>query len=135
MNESIMPRASAIVIGNEILNGKVQDANSQTLAKTLFECGVSLALIETIPDKTEVIISTVKRHAKEFDLVFTSGGIGPTHDDITYDAIAKAFDRKLELHAETLKRYKEILGKEPNQARQKMALLPEGAEIFWTEHL
>lgn len=128
-----MPRASAIIIGNEILNGKTQDTNSQILAKTLFECGVSLVLIETIPDNTAVIVSTVRRHATEFDLVFTSGGIGPTHDDITYDAIAKAFDRKLELHAETVRRYTDYYNREPNEARKKMAMLPEGAEIVWTE--
>ncbi len=130
-----MPRASAIIIGNEILNGKVQDANSQTLARVLFDCGVSLVLIETIPDKTEIISSTVRRHAREFDLVFTSGGIGPTHDDITYHAVAQAFGRKLELHAETIKRYVDFHGTPPNQARQKMAMLPEGAEILWTENL
>ena len=128
-----MARASAIIIGNEILSGKTQDINSQFLARTLFESGVKLVLIETVPDKTDVIVSTVKRHSKEFDLVFTSGGIGPTHDDITYDAISKAFDRKLELHAETVKRYKDYYNREPNEARKKMAMLPEGATLFWTE--
>lgn len=130
-----MPKASAIIIGNEILNGKVQDANSQTLAQVLFECGVSLKLIETIPDHTETIIQTVRKHAQEFDLVFTSGGIGPTHDDITYDAVAKAFNQKLELHAETIRRYTEFFGHEPNEARKKMALLPAGAEVLWTTNI
>ena len=59
-----MPKASAIIIGSEILNGKVQDSNSQMLAKTLFECGVSLVLIETIPDKTDTIAAAVQKHAK-----------------------------------------------------------------------
>jgi molybdenum cofactor synthesis domain-containing protein len=130
-----MPKASAIIIGNEILNGKVQDANSQTLARVLFDCGVSLKLIETIPDHTETIVQTVRKHAEEYDLVFTSGGIGPTHDDITYDAVAKAFNRPLVLHTETVKRYTEFYGREPNEARKKMALLPSGAEILWTESI
>lgn len=130
-----MPRASAIIIGNEILNGKVQDANSQALARVLFDCGVKLDLIETIPDHTKTIISTVQKHAQEFDLVFTSGGIGTTHDDITYDAIAKAFDRKLELHPEALRRYKASYGQEPNEARLKMLRLPQGAEILWSPPL
>src|SRR3989338_6545842 len=130
-----MPKASAIIIGNEILNGKVQDANSQTLARVLFHCGVKLALIETIPDQAETIIATVQKHAQAFDFVFTSGGIGSTHDDITYEAVARAFDRKLELHPEALKRYTAFYGQEPNLARQKMLLLPEGAEILWSPPL
>lgn len=130
-----MPKASAIIIGNEILNGKVQDANSQTLARVLFNCGVKLSLIETIPDQTNIIIQTVQRHAKEYDLVFTSGGIGATHDDITYDAVAKAFGKKLELHEEALRRYTAFRGEKPNLARQKMLTLPQGAEIIWTPDL
>src|SRR3989338_7666740 len=122
-----MPKASAIIIGNEILNGKVQDANSQMLAQVLFSCGVSLKLIETIPDHTNTIIATVQEHVSNFDLVFTSGGIGPTHDDITYDAIAKAFGKKLVLHPETARLYTHFYGQELNPARKKMALFPEGA--------
>ncbi|MES2503673.1 MAG: molybdopterin-binding protein [Myxococcota bacterium] len=130
-----MPRASAIIIGNEILNGKVQDANTQTLARVLFECGVALKCVETIPDHTETIVETVRKHSATYDLVFTSGGIGPTHDDITYDGVAKAFGQNLALHAETVRRYREFHGKEPNEARKRMALLPENAEVFFNDGL
>lgn len=130
-----MVRASAIIIGNEVLNGKVQDANSVVLAKTLFDCGVTLSLIETIPDSIDRIASTVQRHSQEFDLVFTSGGIGPTHDDITYEGVARAFNRPLVLHEETVEKFRTYYHREPNEAQKKMARLPEGSEIILTPPL
>ncbi len=135
MNASTAPKASAIIIGNEILNGKVRDANGHVLAQTLFACGVSLKKIEVIPDNREIIAGTVHKHAAEYDLVFTSGGIGPTHDDITYDAIAYAFDRGLAIHEPTVQRYTDHYGRAPNQAQLKMALLPEDCEVLWTPNL
>ena len=83
-----MPRTAAvIIIGNEILSGKVRDENSHFLAAELRQLGVKLSLVLVIPDDVEEIASTVASCAKKYDFVFTSGGIGPTHDDITADAI------------------------------------------------
>jgi molybdenum cofactor synthesis domain-containing protein len=132
VNVSTAPKASAIIIGNELLNGKVRDSNSQVLAQTLFDCGVVLKSIEVIPDHRQTIADTLRKHAESYDLVFTSGGIGPTHDDITYDAVAYAFGRQLAIHGLTVERYTEHYGHAPNQAQLKMALLPEGCEVLWT---
>ena len=135
MNVSTAPKASAIIIGNELLNGKVRDINAHVLAKTLFECGVSLKSIEIIPDNREIIAHTIRKQMGSYDFVFTSGGIGPTHDDITYDAVAYAFGQKLALHGPTVERYTKHYGQAPNQAQLKMALLPEGCEVLWTSNL
>ncbi len=135
MNASTTPRASAVIIGNEILNGKVRDINGYVLAQTLFNCGVSLKTIEVIPDNREIIAATIRKHAENYNLVFTSGGIGPTHDDITYDAVAYAFGQKLAIHQPTVERYTQHYGRSPNQAQLKMALLPENCDVLWTENL
>ena len=93
-----MPTAAMLVIGNEILSGKVVDTNSPYLAKQLRELGVDLERILTIPDDVELIAREVRALSEGFDHVFTSGGIGPTHDDMTMEAVALAFGRELELN-------------------------------------
>jgi molybdenum cofactor synthesis domain-containing protein len=96
-----MPTAGILVIGNEILSGKVVDTNSPYLCRELRALGVDVERIITIPDSIDVIAEHVRMMHEAYDLVFTSGGIGPTHDDMTIDGIAAAFGRKLE-HSESI---------------------------------
>lgn len=128
--------AAAVVIGDEILTGKTQDANTQTLARFLVKHGVVLKKTETILDDVETISSTVRRLSESHDLVFTSGGIGPTLDDVTYAGVAKAFGLPLKEHDETLAMMAEIQpDMELNAARLRMAILPSPCETFWTSGL
>ncbi|MCW5773692.1 MAG: competence/damage-inducible protein A [Rhodospirillaceae bacterium] len=120
--------ACLVIIGNEILSGRTQDANLQYLAKKLTEWGVRLAEARVIPDVEDVIVGTINACRAAFDYVFTTGGIGPTHDDITAEAIAKAFGVGLVCHQETFKRMEAVYKPgEFNEARQKMCYLPAGA--------
>lgn len=131
--------AGLVVIGDEILSGKIRDENTFTLAKVLFERGVELARVETIPDDVEEIARTVRRMSEAYRWVFTSGGIGPTHDDKTYEGVARAFGRKLRYRDDVLARMEEhyrARGKGPlNEARKRMALMPEGCELIEGEQL
>jgi len=123
--------ACVLIIGNEILSGRVQDENVAFLAKGLNEAGVRLREVRVIPDDTDAIVATVNEVRRKFDYVFTTGGIGPTHDDITAECIAEAFAVKLILHPEA-KRLLE--GHYPpgavNEARMRMAHMPEGATLL-----
>lgn len=130
-----MSTAAALVIGDEILTGKVQDQNSYTLAKVLFQRGVQLKSIETVPDDIDVIVASLQKLSASVRYVFTSGGIGPTHDDKTYEAVAKAFGRQLLYHEptkEALCAYLSARGKLHllNESRLKMALLPTPCHII-----
>lgn len=122
--------AGIIIIGNEILSGKVQDANSFYLASELRELGVSVMRISVIPDDIEVIGRETSCFAGSFDFVFTSGGVGPTHDDITMAGIAKGFDVRLVPHPLLTERFRERYGSSLNEAVLKMAEVPEGAEVI-----
>ena len=93
-----MPTAGILVIGNEILSGKVVDTNSPYLCERLRGLGVDVERIVTIPDVIETIASEVKAMSESFDYVFTSGGIGPTHDDLTIEGVAAAFGRPVEIN-------------------------------------
>ena len=125
-----MPSAALLVIGNEILSGKVVDTNSPFLAKELREPGVDLHRILTVPDVIETIAEEVRAMSDTHDFVFTSGGIGPTHDDVTMDAIALAFDLDLELSQSMLERMERAQGSAPNESQRKMALIPAGAQVI-----
>ncbi|CEM23947.1 unnamed protein product [Vitrella brassicaformis CCMP3155] len=133
--------AAALIIGDEVLRGKTLDTNSHTLAKLLFRCGVTLRKIEVISDEIEVISEAVKRLSDTHDILFTSGGIGPTHDDMTYEAIGQAFDAPLEYHQPTLAAMEDFYAqKHPdhlplNDARKRMALIPAGSTVYNTEGL
>jgi molybdenum cofactor synthesis domain-containing protein len=96
-------KASIIIIGNEILSGRTQDTNTSTLARWLNSIGVKISEVRIIPDVEEVIIETVNLLRKKNDYIFTTGGIGPTHDDITAKSISKAFNLKYEIHKEAFK--------------------------------
>jgi molybdenum cofactor synthesis domain-containing protein len=125
-----MPAAGLLVIGNEILSGKVIDTNSPYLARELRELGVDLERILTIPDEVDLIAREVRAMSNAYDFVFTSGGIGPTHDDVTLEAVAKAFDRPIVENASMMERMERAQGKPPNESQRKMALIPEDAVLI-----
>ena len=131
-------KAGILIIGDEILSGKVEDTNASWLSKLLHLRGVDVCRVETVGDCLEEVHDSVLRIKSRVGdgPVFTSGGIGPTHDDITYQAIAGAFGRKLEMHDETLRRmtaHYEEKGLEVNAMRKRMATLPSGADVLFTE--
>ncbi|GBQ99067.1 competence-damage protein [Acetobacter nitrogenifigens DSM 23921 = NBRC 105050] len=122
------PTSALIVIGNEILSGRTQDANIRFLAQRLGELGAPLREVRIIPDIRETIITTVTEMKARFGQVFTTGGIGPTHDDITAACIAEAFGTTLELHQDTAARMEAHYGVDQfSEARHRMAMLPKGA--------
>lgn len=127
------PTAAIIVIGDEILSGRTKDKNIGWLAEKLGAQGIQLCEARVIPDIRQVIIDTVQLLSDQYDLIFTSGGIGPTHDDITTESIAAAFGKKVVRHPEAeavlLKHYQNT-DLEFNAARQKMADIPEDADLI-----
>ncbi len=125
-----MPTAGLLAIGNEILSGKVVDTNSPFLAAELRKLGVDLERIHTIPDVVELIADEVRSFSKAFDHVFTSGGIGPTHDDVTIEAVARAFALDVVVDPTILDRMERAQGKELNEAMRKMAMMPDGAQLI-----
>lgn len=125
-----MPSAGILVIGNEILSGKVVDTNSPYLCRELRALGVDVERIVTIPDDVEVIAEHVKTMHKAYDFVFTSGGIGPTHDDLTIAGVAAAFGRPLEHSDSIAGRIRRATGEEPTSSQLKMALVPAGATLL-----
>ena len=125
-----MPTAGLLVIGNEILSGKVVDTNSPYLARELRALGVDLERILTIPDDVETIAREVLDLSRAYDFVFTSGGIGPTHDDLTMEAIARAFGRKIVLNESMCARIERAQGKAANESQKKMAMIPDGASLI-----
>ncbi len=125
-----MPSAGLLVIGNEILSGKVVDTNSPFLARELRALGVDLARILVIPDEIELIAAETRSMSAAYDFVFTSGGIGPTHDDLTMDGVARAFGRKIELNESICARIERAQGRAPNESQRKMALIPEGSVLL-----
>ncbi len=123
--------AAIIVIGNEILSGKVVDSNAAFLAKELRELGVSLRRILVIPDDLEDIAEAIRTVGRTFDVIFTSGGVGPTHDDITMEGVALGLGRKIIRNAFLEEKIREYSGDRINDTRLKMADLPEGAELIF----
>ncbi len=128
--KDVSKTAGIIIIGNEILSGKVHDSNSFFLVCELRALGVSVMRISVIPDDIDTIGREAVAFAKDYDLVFTSGGIGPTHDDVTMEGIAKGFGVKLVTHPALESRFRLRYGDAANQAIMKMAEVPEGAGII-----
>lgn len=124
-----MSTAAAIIIGNEILTGKFADENGPFLVKRLRELGVDLVRIATIPDVREVIADEVRRASEACDVVFTSGGVGPTHDDMTLESIAMAFGVDTWRHPD-LVALLEAVGL-TNEPALQMATVPEGTELIF----
>ena len=123
--------AGVIIIGNEILSGRTQDLNVSYIGQKLGDLGIVLAEVIVIPDVEETIIERVRSYADNFDYVFTTGGIGPTHDDITTASIAKAFSVKLIRHPDAVATMEDYY--DPGnltEARLKMADIPEGATLI-----
>jgi len=114
-NTRTIHTAACLIIGDEVLGGKTVDTNSAYMAKFCFSLGINLKRIEVIGDEESEIIEAVQRMSNNYDFVVTSGGIGPTHDDITYQSIAKAFGLKLKLHQEAYDRMKKLSKPHPSQ--------------------
>lgn len=128
-----MPRelsAGIIIIGNEILSGKVADTNAPFLSRELRALGVDLKRILTIPDELDEIAAAVREFGPRYDIVFTSGGVGPTHDDVTMEGIARGLGRRVIRHPIIEGRLREFYKEHVNDARLKMAEIPEGAELL-----
>ncbi len=127
------PTAAMLVIGDEILSGRTRDSNANHLAKVMTEIGVSLIEVRFVGDEKDEIVNAVNALRQKADRVFTSGGIGPTHDDITADAVAAAFGAPIDVRGDALAilqdRYAKM-GTEINEARLRMARIPDGAELI-----
>ncbi|MGX9351899.1 competence/damage-inducible protein A [Shimia sp. W99] len=127
------PTAAMLVIGDEILSGRTRDANMHFLAGELTKHGVDLREVRIVADDREMIIAAVQALAGAYDTVFTSGGIGPTHDDITADCIAAAFGRSIDVRSDAralLQAHYDNSGQELNEARLRMARIPDGATLI-----
>ena len=129
--EGTNPTACLLVIGNEVLSGRTQDANIKFLATGLAALGIPLREVRVIPDVAKTIIDTVNEVRTKFDCVFTTGGIGPTHDDITSECVAAAFGVPWEPHPEAWVRMEKTYPPGGfNAARQRMATMPRGATLI-----
>jgi len=116
-----------VVVGNEILSGKVQDSNAYFAARELRKIGVALARIATIPDDLDVIAGEVAYCSRNFDFAITSGGVGPTHDDLTMEGVARAFNRRLVMNPVLEALVREHFRERSLEAGLRMAMVPEGA--------
>ena len=131
MNKNIQVNAAIIIIGNEILSGRTQDVNSSTIALWLNSLGVKVQEVRVIPDVEGVIVKTINVVRKKNNYVFTTGGIGPTHDDITAKSISKAFNVKYEVNKKAYKILENYYKQgEFNEGRQKMAWTPSQAKLI-----
>jgi len=131
MNKNKKVNAAILIIGNEILSGRTQDTNTTTIALWLNSIGVKVQEVRVIQDIENIIIDTVNHLRKVNDYVFTTGGIGPTHDDITAQSISKAFGIKYEIHKEAYKILEAYYKPgEFNEGRQKMVWMPENANLI-----
>ncbi|MBY5972627.1 hypothetical protein KUV28_09730 [Ferrimonas balearica] len=127
------PTAAMIVIGDEILSGRTRDANMHHLACELTKVGIDLMEVRVVSDDQAAIVSAVRDLSDRYDSVFTSGGIGPTHDDITADCVAEAFGRSIDVRDDArdlLVAHWEARGVEVNEARLRMARIPAGARLI-----
>ena len=131
MKKSTKVNAAILIIGNEILSGRTQDTNTSTLATWLNSIGVIVKEVRIIPDIEKTIVDTLNTLRKENNYVFTTGGIGPTHDDITAQSVSKAFGLKYETHKEAFKILEAYYKPgEFNEGRQKMVKMPENAKLI-----
>ena len=125
--------ASILIIGNEILSGRTQDKNVNFISNWLnTECGISVKEVRIIPDDEKIIVQNILTLSKRFNYVFTTGGIGPTHDDITAESISKAFKVKYEYHKKAFSILENYYGKKKfNDGRKKMAMMPSGSKLIY----
>lgn len=125
------PTAAVLIIGDEVLSGRTQDTNLNTIARFLTALGIDLLEARTVGDRTEQIVESLNALRATHDYVFTTGGIGPTHDDITADAVARAFGVALPEHPDAVAILEKRYGPgEFNAARRRMARVPEGGRLI-----
>lgn len=129
MNDT-SPTAGVLIIGDEVLSGRTQDTNLNTIARFLAALGIDLMEARTVGDRKEQIVEALNALRAGHDYVFTTGGIGPTHDDITADAVATAFGVGLPEHPEALAILQRRYGAEFNAPRRRMARIPEGGSLI-----
>lgn len=130
-------KAAIVIIGNEILSGKIQDLNVHYLAQELAKLGIVLSEVRMIPDAAQAIVETIQHLSSKNQYVFTTGGIGPTHDDITAASIAKAFNLPLEQNKEAVRIMEEravIINRPLHQNAYRMTYMPMGAELILNSH-
>jgi len=125
--------AAIVTIGDEILNGSTKDTNSQFLVERLTSLGVEVKRILVLPDEMDVIVSEIARIKDEFEFIITTGGIGPTHDDLTREAIAKATGRRIVFNEEAAQAIERAYKKKPTETQLIMAHLPEGCRLIGNE--
>ena len=131
MNKKITFNAALLIIGNEILSGRTKDTNTSTLAIWLNSIGVKVGEVRVIPDVEKTIVDVLNSLRSNYDYVFTTGGIGPTHDDITAQSVSKAFGLKYEIQKEAYKILEAYYNPgEFNEGRQKMVWMPENANLI-----
>jgi Predicted nucleotide-utilizing enzyme related to molybdopterin-biosynthesis enzyme MoeA len=121
--------AGIVLIGNEILSGKITDANASYLCKELRALGVEVRKISVIPDEVELIAAEVREFSRSHDVVFTSGGVGPTHDDVTMEGVARAIGTRVIRHPQLVRLLEGYYKGQLNDARLRLAEVPEGAEL------
>ena len=131
MNKNTKVNAAILIIGNEILSGRTQDTNTSTLSTWLNSIGVNVGEVRIIPDVENIIVDTLNLLRKKYNYIFTSGGIGPTHDDITAKSVSTAFGINYEIHKEAFKILEAYYKPgEFNEGRQKMVWMPENANLI-----
>jgi molybdenum cofactor synthesis domain-containing protein len=129
-----MPKTAGIIlVGNEILSGKIVDANASYLCRELRTLGVEVRRITVIPDEVDLIALEVARFSADYDVVFTSGGVGPTHDDVTIEGVARAAGVPVIRHPALVALLEAFYKERVNEAHLKMAEVPEGAELLSDE--
>ena len=121
--------ASFLIIGNELLTGKVEEQNLRPLAQTLRKRGVRLVESRVVPDETAAIVKAAQELSAATDVVFSSGGVGPTHDDITMDAMAEAFDTTVHVHPRLLSLLKTVYGEDLSDGQRRLARMPVAAHF------
>ncbi len=133
MSQAAAPTAAVLVIGDEILSGRTKDSNSGFIAETLTDLGIDLEEVRVVADRKAAIVEAVRALSAKYDYVFTTGGIGPTHDDITADAVAEAFNVPIDIDPRARAILEARYAKtdmELNAARLRMARIPKGAELI-----
>ena len=125
--------AAILIIGNEILSGRTQDKNTAFISNWLnTKCGITVKEVRIVPDEEKIIIKNILSLSKKFNYLFTTGGIGPTHDDITAKSISKAFKVNYEYHKEAFSILEKYYGKNKfNDGRKKMAMMPKGSKLIY----
>jgi molybdenum cofactor synthesis domain-containing protein len=127
--QKVVETAAFLAIGNELLSGKVVEANLAPLAKTLRALGIQLSTAEILLDDVPTLASAIARLSAAYGVVVTSGGVGPTHDDVTIEAVARAFERRVVRDATLVELVRQTFGDRTTEAHLRFADIPEGAEL------